>query len=117
MATGPGRKNDSFGKPGQKPRWDLIPFDCLEEIVKVYTAGSEKYDANNWQNVDDARRRYFGAAMRHLAARFSGEVFDEGDGGTNQRHLAQAAWNIITLLWLELHENDPKGQSDSQQEF
>lgn len=29
-----------------KLRWDLLPLDLIEEVVKVYTAGAKKYGEN-----------------------------------------------------------------------
>ena len=31
-----------------KLRWDLLPIECVEEIVRVLTFGAKKYDDNNW---------------------------------------------------------------------
>ncbi len=48
-------KNDFKDK---KLRWDLLPLDLIEDVVKVYTAGAEKYGANRWQNLPDGYNRY-----------------------------------------------------------
>ena len=41
-----GKKNDY---QDGKLRWDLLPLEEIEDIVKLYTAGSIKYGDNNWQ--------------------------------------------------------------------
>lgn len=51
-----------------KTRWDLLPLRTVEEIVKVYTFGAEKYGDNNWQNLPDGYDRYKAAMFRHLVA-------------------------------------------------
>lgn len=91
-----GLKNDH---KDDKTRWELIPLDCLESIARVYTEGAKKYGDNNWQNLENGYERYKGALLRHLYAAES-ETFDEETGC---RHLAQVAWNAITLLWLSKH--------------
>ena len=50
-----GKKNDFLDK---KLRWDLLPLEEIEDVVKVYTAGSIKYGDNNWQNLDNGYQRY-----------------------------------------------------------
>ena len=47
-----------------KTRWDLLPLRTVEEIVKVYTFGAEKYGDNNWQNLPDGYDRYKAAMFR-----------------------------------------------------
>lgn len=91
-----GMKND---KLDDKTRWELMPLDCLEDIARVYTEGAKKYGDNTWQNLENGYERYKGALLRHLYAAES-ETFDEETGC---RHLAQAAWNIIALLWISKH--------------
>jgi hypothetical protein len=91
-----GLKND---RKDDKTRWELMPLDCLEDIARVYTEGAKKYGDNNWQNLENGYERYKGALLRHLYAAES-ETFDEETGC---RHLAQAAWNAIALLWISKH--------------
>jgi len=90
----PGRKYDS-----DKPKWHLLPFAPIIEIVKVLTFGSKKYEENNWQKIDNFNDRYFASAMRHLVAHREGEVLDPE---SNLSHLAHSACCIIFLLWKEL---------------
>jgi len=81
-----------------KLRWDLLPFDAIEEIVKIMTFGAKKYAPNNWQKVD--ADRYIAALMRHLVAHLKGEKLDQESGIL---HLSHIACNIIFLIWKELH--------------
>jgi len=76
-----------------KPDWSLVPWEELEEVVKVLTHGKEKYGAQNWKMVPEARDRYFAAAQRHLAAfrraRFdTRSPFDAVDSESKLHHLA-----------------------------
>ena len=50
-----GIKNDF---KDNKLRWDLLPLEELEDIVKVYTEGSKKYGVNTWQLLKDGYSRY-----------------------------------------------------------
>lgn len=92
-----GLKNDF--KDG-KLRWDLLPLEEIEDIVKVYTEGAKKYSDNSWQNLDNGYQRYKAALLRHLVEYEKGTKIDEDTGC---QHLAQVAWNAIALLWLDKH--------------
>ena len=59
-----------------KPRWDLLPLKEVEDIVRVLTFGSLKYEDDNWKRVPNQRKRYFAAMMRHLTAWWEGEKND-----------------------------------------
>lgn len=90
-------KND---RKDNKPRWELLPIEVLEEVVKVYTFGAEKYAENSWQNLENGKERYYAALMRHLVAWRKGETKDE----ESQLHpLSHVIWNAIALLWLEMN--------------
>lgn len=91
-----GRKFDS-----DKPDYTLVPWDALEEIVKVLDFGAKKYERDNWQHVDNASNRYLAAAFRHLAAVNQGEQMDPESGLS---HLAHAGCCVLFLLALEVHK-------------
>ncbi len=83
------------GQKGQKPeRFDLIPFDALEEVARVYGVGAEKYADDNWLK-GYAWRLSAGALLRHVARFMVGE---DRDPETGCLHLAHAAWHCLTLL-------------------
>lgn len=87
-----------------KLRWDLLPLEEIEDIVKVYTAGSKKYGDNNWQYLKDGYQRYKAAMFRHLLEYEKGNKIDEETGC---QHLAQVAWNAIAMLWISKNEYKP----------
>lgn len=93
-----GAKNDA-----EKWRWDLLPWDAVEEVVKVLTYGARKYSVDNWKLVPRARDRYFSAAMRHLVAWRKGEKVD-GEWGFS--HLAHAICCLIFLLWMDGNDSE-----------
>ena len=98
-----GRKYD-----GEKLRWDLLPWEPTEEVVKVLTFGAKKYAPNNWKYVPGRRWRYIGAAYRHLKAWICGEKLDVETG---LHHLAHAACCLLFLLWCDSHP-DPTDSID-----
>jgi len=91
-----GRKYDS-----EKLRWYLLPWDALEEVVRVLTYGAQKYAPNNWKKVEPFYDRYSAALMRHFKADQVGEICDEESG---LHHMAQVACNALFLLWFSLQE-------------
>jgi hypothetical protein len=92
-----GRKDDSG-----KARFDLLPPDAMDELVRVYTTGAQRYGERNWER-GILYGRVFAAAMRHLWAWWRGERLDTESG---LPHLAHAAWNCMTLLAYEVRGMD-----------
>lgn len=95
-----GRKFDSG-----KPRYSLIPPNALEEVARVLTYGSQKYEDHNWLRVDNANDRFFSAANRHMWAWKKGEKIDD----ENQcSHLAAAIASLMFILELEFIDGKNK---------
>jgi hypothetical protein len=82
----------------EKVRMDLIPYDVLFELGKVYTVGAKKYSDRNWEKGTNWGRP-FAALMRHLSAWWQGE---DKDPETGMSHMLHAAWNALTLVAYEL---------------
>lgn len=93
-----GKKDDEG-----KLRFDLVDAEFEEQLAAVLTAGANKYGANNWQKVEDAKNRYYAALRRHIAAWRKGE---QVDAETGIDHLAHAAANIMFLLHLDKEAED-----------
>lgn len=85
---------------GLKPRFDLLPWDALAELDKVYQFGAEKYDARNWEKGFDWLRLW-NAAMRHMTAWETGESIDPE---TNLSHMVHAAFCILGLITQEIRQ-------------
>lgn len=85
-----------------KPMWDLLPYGAVAQVVDVLTFGATKYGPWKWPMVEDARNRYFAAAMRHLTAWKEGE---ERDNESGLRHLAHAACCVLFLLWFDTNKS------------
>ena len=91
-----------------KLRWDLLPLQEIEDIVRVYTAGADKYGDNTWQNLDNGYQRYKAALFRHLLEYEKGNKTDEDTGCL---HLAQVVWNAIAMLYYDKHNKGLKHES------
>lgn len=83
----------------KKAQWNLLPYDAVEEVVKIMTYGAAKYEPNNWKKVEP--ERYVAAMMRHLTAHMKGELLDDESGFL---HAAHMACNALFILWLTLNK-------------
>ena len=81
-------------KQAGKIRYDLIPPDALKRLAEVYTKGAEKYAPRNWEKGSPFSR-VWASFLRHAMAYWLGEEDGEDD------HLAQACWNLMTLMAYE----------------
>ena len=86
---------ESLKYDNEKLRWDLLPLEDIEDVVRVYTEGVKKYAPNSWQNLPDGYNRYKAAMFRHLLEYEKGNTIDEETGC---KHLAQVVWNAIAML-------------------
>lgn len=89
---------------GGKPRWSLMPWTEMEEVVRVMTAGAKKYSDFNWQQTimePGGKDRYFSAAIRHLTAWKRGERLDRETG---LPHLAHAICCLLFMGWADNKE-------------
>ena len=96
-----GGKKDDTGKLD----WALLPLYPIREVIKVLMWGEKHYDRDNWQLVENARLRYYNAAMRHITTWFEGK---KADSDTKLPHLAHAICCLIFLMWF-----DKKGYKDA----
>lgn len=69
----------------------------LRRVAEVLTYGANKYSANSWQSVPNAKERYEDALDRHLNSWKLGEIRDPESG---LPHLAHIATNALFLLWF-----------------
>lgn len=90
-------KNDRLD---DKLRWELLPMEEVEDVVKVFHYGAKKYAPDSWKNVPDGFERYRAALMRHMMAYLKGERIDPESG---LQHLAQVTWNAIAMLYYDKH--------------
>lgn len=99
------KKQEGFGLKydTDKLRWDLLDLKLIKEIVKVYSFGAKKYTDNSWQQVENAKERYYAAMMRHLEAYRAGEKKDPESGLLHTSHIG---WNALALIHFDLQEEN-----------
>lgn len=98
-ATSGGRKFD-----GGKVRYELLPPFALEDVAKVLTYGSIKYEDENWRVVPEASRRYRGALMRHVEEYRKGNILDPETGLPHMAHAICCAMFILELDRVQYDE-------------
>jgi hypothetical protein len=72
---------------------DLLPFQALMEVSKVFEEGAKKYRANNWRRGIPLSR-YADSGPRHFAKWMAGM--------RDENHLEMAAWNFLCLIETQL---------------
>lgn len=70
----------------------------LESVAQVLTFGSNKYGARNWQNLPNAKERYFAAAIRHMNSWVRGDLKDLESG---LPHLSHAITCLLFISYLD----------------
>lgn len=85
-----------------KTQWSLLPFDELEDVVKVLEMGAKKYSKDNWKKCDNTER-YKDALMRHTIAYVKGDKVDSESGLS---HLAHAMCNCLFLMYFDRKQKD-----------
>lgn len=83
-----------------KLQWSLMPFNELEDVVRVLMNGAKTYKPDNWKKCDDTKR-YEDALMRHIVEYQKGNKLDNGPKGDGLPHLAHAICNCLFLMWFD----------------
>ena len=90
---------------GTKRRYDLLPYDALEEIIKAFEFGASKYSDHNYLH-GTKWSRYWSASMRHLTAWFMGETIDPESGLSHLAHAGACVLFLITYERRNIGEDD-----------
>ena len=85
-----------------KTDYALVDASFEEAVAKVLTYGKKKYGKNNWQQLPDAKDRYYAALRRHISEWRNGEKVDKETGLS---HLAHAACNLMFLMFFDKKDN------------
>ena len=94
-----------FKEKAGKLRFELVPLEALEGIIRVLEYGANKYKDDNWKIVPNAINEYRGALLRHMAKMQAGEEYDKESG---LRHVDHIATNAMFLCWLYRHTEELK---------
>lgn len=100
------RPTDDVNKGGVKKdmgklRWSLLPWDAVEEVVRVLMFGAEKYADRNWEKGMEYGR-LFDADMRHKIDWWQ-KGKDKAED-SNIHHIAHAVCDGLFLLAYELRK-------------
>lgn len=98
-----GTKNDR----GKLP-WHLLPFDALEEVVKVLQHGAAQYGDRNWERGMRWSRVY-AAALRHVTAYVWKGRRDPDTGLSHLAHLVCCALFLLAYECRGVGEDDLPG--------
>lgn len=86
-----------------KLRWSLVPYESLEEVVRVLEFGAAKYSPDNWKTVEP--KAYLDAVQRHLV-----EIMKHGiharDAESGLHHAAHMTTDALFLVWFSLQEKE-----------
>lgn len=87
-----------------KRDWSLLPYDSVEEIVKVLEFGAKKYARDNWKRGEGFKySRTFNAIMRHMTAVMFRK--EDKDPETGLSHWAHIGCNVLFILHFVLNKN------------
>lgn len=89
-----GRKDDN----GKAPL-SLIPTKFKAELGRVLLYGAKRYGERNWMQLENPRKRYIDAAMRHIDEYVSGERVDDESG---LHPLAHAAASLAFIVAFDM---------------
>lgn len=96
------QENKGVKHDQDKIKWSYLPIKPIIEVLKVLEYGDKKYpapDGANWKRVENAKKRYYDACLRHMTAWYDGE---EKDLESGLSHLAHACACVLFLLWFSL---------------
>lgn len=82
-----------------KGRFDLLPYQSVFEIARIFEEGAKKYGDRNWEKGQPLSR-YIDSAMRH--------GFKVIGGWKDENHAAMSAWNWIAFI--ETRDKIAKGK-------
>lgn len=97
------------GVTKESASWETVSKALLEHsptchvraVLEVRDEALWRSGAGNWRKVENARTRYYDAAMRHIHSWWLGEQIDAESG---QHHLAHAICCLVFLLAVEVEQ-------------
>lgn len=102
---------------GGKLDWSTLHPDILAPLVEVCAHGATKYEFENWKKDfgPNYRRRFLAAIMRHYREAYRKPLAINHEDGSVY-HLAQIAWDALTLLYHEIEIANAAPSSKTVQE-
>lgn len=98
----------SIKQDAGKLRYDLLPWEAMDDIASVMTMGADKYGDYSWYKNSTRKdlHRYEAALARHLSAHMQGKYLDSESGLPHMSHIACNAMFITSLLNKFSEEDD-----------
>jgi len=91
--------------------WSLLPWDAVEETIRVLEFGAGKYSPWNWAEGEGFKyTRLFNSSMRHFVAWFWRK--EDLDPETGISHIAHLSCNVLFLLHYVLNKNKFKSNDN-----
>ena len=106
-----GGESKGENKDSGKLLWQLLPFDALEQVVRVFSQAVEsgKYAPRNWERGLEWERQ-LGSLLRHAARWQQGEDTDSESGLPHMAHVATRALMLLAYEQRGVGVDDrPKG--------
>jgi len=98
--------DEKFKESKGKRKWELLPFDALEEVVKAFEFGVNKYGEPYTYRPGITYSKIAGAAFRHLIDWYWKREELATDSGIH--HLAHLAANALMLLSMIMYNCDKR---------
>lgn len=94
------RNETTGGEKGAKPEaYNLIPWDQMHEVARLYHRGAQKYEPDNWKRGYDWSLS-FSSLIRHAITFWQGQSLDPE---TRCHHLSSVVFHALTLMYFEQH--------------
>lgn len=85
--------------------WHLLPWDAVEEVVRVIQFGAKKYSPRGWEDKPLSYVETAASMTRHTVAWLRGQ---DRDPETGLHHMAHAACNALFLVAYALRGEKSK---------
>jgi hypothetical protein len=93
-----------------KVDWAILPLDAVEEIIKVFQFGEQKYARGNFANGDGLEyTRMLNSLMRHTTSFMRGE---DNDPESGLSHMGHAGCCVLMLLHFITHKDQFPNNDD-----
>ena len=95
-------KDDREKSPVRSGLLEYFPRSCMA-VADLSVWGAEKYSWGNWKKVENGKRRYGDAGVRHICeAAIHGDI----DKESKMNHAVHEAWNALARLEFILEEEE-----------
>jgi hypothetical protein len=96
MITGQGKKEitengGSRESNNGRGRFDLLPYEAIEELAKWYEEATGKYPERDWEK---------GLSVKDCINRMIRHSIKAGNGWTDEDHLAAVMWNAAAAITM-----------------